>query len=302
MHSNERRQRNALCLNTDILKLVAETITTTANHSLRKTNMIMKQLLYFFILLSAAFMQPAHADEYKLGIGDVVRITVYDHPDLLVDAVQVDEDGKIAVPLIGSVTVLGLTASAAQKYIAKRLETGGFIIKPNVNLIVKEYRSKQISVLGQVNKPGKYALESTNTLTDLIALAGGISASGSDTVILTHKENGKLIQTKIDTLALFNGSKPGLDYTISDGDIIYVPRAEVFYIYGEVQHPGSFRLEKNMNVMQAISLGGGITQRGTERNIQIRRQDKDGNTVLVPATLTERIRADDVIFVKESLF
>ena len=268
-----------------------------------RTDNIMRKMLYLLLVMLSVFTLPAHAREYLLGTGDVVRITVYDHPDLLVDAVQVDEDGKIAVPLIGAVPVAGITASAAQKRIAQGLESGGFIIKPNVNLIVQQYRSKQISVLGQVNKPGKYALESTSTLTDLLAMAGGIGALGSDTIVLIHKkQDNQLKQTKIDTLALFKGGQLDLDYTIGEGDIIFVPRAEVFYIYGEVQHPGAFRLEKNMNVMQAISLGGGITLRGTERGAQIRRLDKDGKTITLSAAPGEQILPDDVIYIKESLF
>lgn len=261
----------------------------------------MRKILYFIIVLFSAASISAHAGSYQLGTGDVVRITVYDHPDLLVDAVQVDENGKIAVPLVGSISVSGLTASAAQKRIAQALETGGFIVKPSVNLIVQQYRSKQISVLGQVNKPGKYALEFTSSLTDLLALAGGINPTGSDNVILIHKENNQLKQLKIDTLALFKDGQLNLNYTIDEGDIIFVPRAEVFYIYGEVQHPGAFRLEKNMSVMQAISLGGGITLRGTENGAQIRRE-LQGVPSILPATPNERILPNDVIYIKESLF
>lgn len=268
----------------------------------RKADHIMRKLFYFLVVMLTAFALPAHADEYRLGVGDVVHITVYDHPDLLVDAAQIDEDGKIAVPLLGSVQIAGLTASAAQKRIAQGLESGGFIVKPNVNLVVKEYRSKLISILGQVNKPGKYALESTSTITDLLAQAGGISSLGSDTVVLVHKNGNQLEQTKIDTLSLFNDGQLTMNSPIHGGDIIYVPRAEVFYIYGEVQHPGSFRLEKNMNLMQAIAMGGGITLRGTERGAQIRRKDKDGKTITLPAKEDTQILPDDVVYIKESLF
>lgn len=263
---------------------------------------IMRKLFYFFMLIFLIFTLPAHAKEYKLGVGDVVRITVYDHPDLLVDAAQVDEDGNLTVPLIGATPVAGLTTSMAQKRIASAMEKGGFVIRPNINIMVQQYRSKQISVLGQVNKPGKYALEFNSSLTDLLALAGGISTLGSDNVILIHKENNQLIQTKIDTLALFKDGQFALNYAINDGDIIFVPRAEVFYIYGEVQRPGAYRVEKNMNIMQAIAAGGGITLRGTERGAQIRRHDKDGNNITIPAKANEPVLADDVIYVKESLF
>jgi polysaccharide export outer membrane protein len=263
---------------------------------------IMRKLFYILMLALLAITLPAHAKEYPLGIGDVVRITVYDHPDLMVDAAQVDEDGNLSVPLIGATPVAGLTASAAQKRIANALEKGGFVIHPHINLMIQQYRSKQISVLGQVNKPGKYALEFKSSLTDLLALAGGISTLGSDNVILIHKENNQLKQTTIDTLALFKNGQFALDYEVNDGDIIFVPRAEVFYIYGEVQHPGAYRIEKNMNIMQAIAAGGGITLRGTERGAQIRRHDKDGNNITIPAAANEQVKADDVIYVKESLF
>ena len=262
----------------------------------------MRKLFYFFILAITAFSLPVYAKDYKLGVGDVVHVTVYDHPDLLVDAAQIDEDGNLSMPLIGATTVAGLSTSSAQKKIASALEKGGFVIKPQVNLIVQQYRSKQISVLGQVNKPGKYALEFSSTLTDLLALAGGISALGSDTVILIHNIGGKLQQTRINTLTLFKEGKLELNYAIDNDDILYVPRAEVFYIYGEVQKPGAYRLEKNMNVMQAISLGGGITIRGTQRGAQIRREDNNGKPVIIPADEMATIQPDDVIYVKESLF
>ncbi|BBO99529.1 polysaccharide export protein EpsE [Sulfuriferula nivalis] len=262
----------------------------------------MRKLFYFLMLALLTFTLPAHAKEYLLGAGDVVHITVYDHPDLLVDAAQIDEDGNLSVPLIGATPVAGLTTSAAQKRIESALVKGGFIINPHINLIVQQYRSKQISVLGQVNKPGKYALESTSNVSDLLALAGGISPLGSDNIILIHKVDGKLQQTPINTLALFKGGKLDLNYTIADDDILYVPRAEVFYIYGEVQKPGAYRLEKNMNIMQAISLGGGITLRGTERGVQIRREDDNGKPVVIPADAMATVQPDDVIYVKESLF
>jgi polysaccharide export outer membrane protein len=273
-----------------------------AANPLAKMGAIMRKLFYFFILALTVFTLPAHAKDYKLGVGDVVHITVYDHPDLLVEAAQVDEDGNLSMPLIGATAVAGLTTSGAQKKIASALEKGGFVINPHVNLIVQQYRSKQISVLGQVNKPGKYALEFTSTLADLLALAGGIGPLGSDNVILIHKVDGKLQQTSINTLSLFKGGKLDLNYTIADDDILYVPRAEVFYIYGEVQKPGAYRVEKNMNVMQAISLGGGITIRGTQRGVQIRRGDDNGKPIVIPADPMATIQPDDVIYIKESLF
>ena len=261
----------------------------------------MRPILYLLFLVLTALSLPAAAQDYRLGGGDILHITVYGHPDLNLDA-RVDEQGKINFPLIGELAVAGDTASAAQTRIGQALEKGGFIKNAQVNLVVKQYRSKQVSVLGQVNHPGKYPLESTSTVTDLLAMAGGVTLAGSDSLIMTHKQDGKSQEITINIPALFQGGIADLNRQVSDNDVIYVPRAPVFYIYGQVQHPGAFRLEQNMNVMQALSLGGGITPRGTQKGIQIRRRGADGRVMSLNASLSDPVLPDDVIYVKESLF
>lgn len=263
----------------------------------------MRLITYLLILIASLCTVPAFAGDYHLGVGDIVSINVYGHPDMQVDEARVDGNGNIAVPLVGEISVVGLTPNEARKRVSLALEKGGYIIKPNVNLLVQKYMSKQASVLGNVNQPGKYALESATTVSDLLALAGGIGSHGSDTVILLHKVGDQVTRTPIDTIALFKEGKTNLDYAVDSGDILYVPQAEVFYIYGEVQHPGAFRLEKNMNIMEAISLGGGITPRGTERGVEIRRQDgADGKISTTKPTPSELLQPNDVVYVKESLF
>lgn len=260
----------------------------------------MRTFLVFLLLLAIGVAMPASAKEYLLGSGDILHITVYDQPDLTLDT-RVNESGAISFPLIGDVHVAGGTATAAQNRIADMLLKGGFVKNPQVNLIVTQYRSKQISVLGQVNRPGKYPLENTSTLTDILAQAGGISPTGSDTLVLIHKQSGKAVYINIDTLALYMDGKANLDMAVTDGDIIYVPRAPIFYIYGEVQRPGSFRLERGMSVMQALSVGGGVTLRGTRRGIEIRRRGTDGKEITIEPSLSDSVHPDDVIYVKESL-
>ncbi|WP_018508683.1 polysaccharide export protein EpsE [Thiobacillus thioparus] len=266
-----------------------------------QAKVLMRTILHMGLLLWAAFPLPATAMDYQLGNGDIVHITVYDHPELLTDT-RVDEQGRISFPLIGGVSVAGKTAAAAQNLIADALEKGDFIKKPQVNLIVTEYRSKQVSVLGQVNKPGKYPLDSASTVSDLLALAGGATLDSADEIILIRNQDGKSQQFKIDTKSLFQDGRVDLNHQVKGGDVIFVPRAAVFYIYGEVQKPGAYRLAGNLNVMQALSLGGGITPRGTQRGIQIRRQGADGQPVKIQAALTDPVRENDVVYVKESLF
>lgn len=261
----------------------------------------MRSIIFFLLGVLTFFSVPVSAMEYRLGSGDIVQITVYDHPELQMET-AVDEQGRIDFPLIGSVTVAGETAATAQKLIADKLEKGGFLKKTQVNLVVKEYRSKQVAVLGQVNKPGKYPLERASTVSDLLAQAGGVTLEGADALTLIQHKDGKANRVNIDIQALFKDGQVDLNHPVSGGDVIFVPRAAVFYIYGEVQKPGAFRLEKSMNVMQAVSLGGGITPRGTQRGIEIRRKGADGTPVKLKAGLTDTVLENDVVYVKESLF
>jgi polysaccharide export outer membrane protein len=240
--------------------------------------------------------------EYRLGPGDVVRITVYNNPDLTTEA-QITQQGRITFPLIGEVQIGGIEKGQAEQIIARRLGDGGFVVKPQVNVLVLGFKSQQISVLGQVNRPGKYPIEQASTLADLIAIAGGIAQTGGDMIThITKSQAGDTVKREIDiNEALRNGSMEK-NFAVSNGDIIYVPRAPLFYIYGEVQRPGAFRLEKDMTVMQALSVGGGLTVRGTERGIRINRHSGSGKVESLTVALTDPVKENDVIFVKESMF
>ncbi len=240
-------------------------------------------------------------DDYRMGTGDVVRITVYGNPDLTTEA-RVGEDGGLTFPLIGAVKAAGQTPSAVEKVIATRLSKGGFIVDPNVNLNIVQYRGQQISVLGRVNRPGKLSLEKVSRVSDALALAGGIVIDGADTITLVRTHDGKTEYRDIDVIALFKEGGETSNEVVSDGDIINVAKQPIFYIYGEVQRPGSFRLEQNMTVVQALSMGGGLTQRGTQRGIKILRRDDKGIMQELATQLSDLVKKDDVIYVKESLF
>ncbi|MBT9589976.1 MAG: polysaccharide export protein EpsE, partial [Thiobacillus sp.] len=186
--------------------------------------------------------------------------------------------------------------------IAQRLSKGGFILEPFVTLNVLQYRSQQISVLGRVNRPGKFALEKVSRISDALALAGGIVADGADTLTLMRTRDGKPEYRDIDVIALFKPGGEASNVLVQDGDIINVARQPMFYIYGEVQRPGAFRLEQNMSVVQALSMGGGVTARGTQKGIRILRRDAKGGMQELDTQLADLLKKDDVIYVKESLF
>jgi len=255
--------------------------------------------LMLFALLSAATARAT--GDYGLSTGDLVRITVYDHPDLGTET-RVNEQGGILFPLVGEVPVSGMTANEAAKRIAKMLEAGGFINSPQVNVVVMEFKGQEVSVLGRVNRPGKFPLQKASRLTDILAQAGGVTPDGADTLILTSGKGKNASRREIDLIALLRDGAHELNVDIGNDDILFVPREPRFYIYGEVQRPGTFRLEKNMTLVQALSVGGGLTLRGTQKGIRILRRGEGGSMLEVDAKLADSLQADDVIFVKESLF
>jgi polysaccharide export outer membrane protein len=241
-------------------------------------------------------------NEYRLGPGDVVKISVYNNQDLTTET-EISQNGKVSFPLIGEVTLGGLTKAQAEKAISQRLDKGGFVPKAYVNLLISQYRSRQVSVIGEVNKPGKYSIDKMVSLTDLLAMAGGITPKGSSVISIIKKdENGKAAQYQLDVKNVFTGGDLSKNVRIDSDDIIYVPPLPVFYIYGEVRQPGSYPLTADMTVRQALSVGGGLTVRGTERGIKVERKGSDGKPKTYGATLTDKLRADDVVYVPESWF
>jgi polysaccharide export outer membrane protein len=241
-------------------------------------------------------------DEYRLGAGDVVRVQVFQNPDLTLET-RVSEGGVMTYPLIGSVQVGGLTISAAEKRIAKGLRDGGFVQQPQVNISVLQVRGSQVSVLGLVSRAGRFPLETFNTrVTEVLAMAGGIAPNGADTVIVVGVRNGKPFRKEIDIAALYLNNQPTEDIVVGGGDSIYVHRAPVYYVYGEVQHPGSFRVERGMTVQQALAQGGGLTARGTESRMRLHRRNSDGKVQEIKPSPHTLILPDDVLYVGESLF
>ena len=244
----------------------------------------------------------AAAAEYRLGSGDVVRINVYQNPDLAIET-RVTEAGLISYPLLGSIKVGGLSVTATEKLIADGLRSGNFVKQPQVTLVVTQVRGNQASVLGMVNRPGRYPIEVADMrLTDLLAMAGGTAVNGSDMVVVTGTRDGKPFRAEVDMPSVFATGGTGKDMLINNGDSIWVDRQPLVYIYGEVQRPGPMRVERGMTVMQSLATGGGLTQRGTQKGIRIHRKATDGKVQVVEPMLDDKVQDGDVVYVRESLF
>ena len=240
--------------------------------------------------------------DYLIGAGDVVRVSVYQNADLTVEA-RVSESGVISYPLLGQLRLSGLSVPQAEQLIARGLRDGAFVKAPQVNLNLLVVRGHQVSVLGMVNRPGRYPIDTTGLrLSDVLAIAGGVALGGHDIVVLSGERDGKAFRQEVDLPAMYAKAGGGDDPAVRNGDVIYVDRAPSIYIYGEVQRPGALRLERDMNVMQALAAGGGITQRGTERHLVMHRRGGDGAVVASEPAMTDKLKDGDVLYVRESLF
>lgn len=240
--------------------------------------------------------------DYKLGPGDNIRIIVFQNPDLTIET-RVAESGSVSYPLIGQAIVGGLTLDAAERKIASALKDGGFVQQPQVNIQLLQVKGNQVAVLGHVQRPGRYPLETFNTkVSEMLAVAGGIAPSGADAVIIVGIRNGKPYRKEVDFPALFLDHTQVDDVTLAGGDAVYVHRAPMFYIYGEVQRPGSYRIERSMTLQQALVIGGGPSPRGTEWGIKVFRRGASGQTEKISPEMDTPIQTDDVIYVRESIF
>jgi len=244
----------------------------------------------------------AMSAEYRLAPGDLIRISVFQNPDMQLDT-RVSESGTVTFPLLGSVKIGGLSVSAAENLIATGLKNGDFVKNPQVLITMLAVKGNQASVLGQVNRPGRFPIDVTDMqVSDLLANAGGTMPSGADTLILSGTRDGKPYRVEIDLPSLFAPGGRSKDVAVQNGDVLWVDRAPIVYIYGEVQRPGGMRLERGMTVMQALASGGGLTQRGTERGVRINRKNASGKVESLQLGMDGELKDGDVIFVRESIF
>lgn len=251
---------------------------------------------------AAVAQTPAPNGDYRLGPGDAIRVQVYQNPDLMVEA-RVSESGSISYPLVGNVALGGLSIGQAENRIAQALRTSNILKAPQVNIVLLQVRGNQVSVLGQVSKPGRFPLETFNVrVSDMLAAAGGVTATGDDTLVVSGVRDGKPFRKTVDIPALFAGTRPADDIVLAAGDTLYVNKAPVFYIYGEAQRPGPYRIERGMTVMQALAQGGGTTPRGSQDRMRLHRARADGTMEQSVPRMSDPVQPGDVLYVRESIF
>ncbi len=244
------------------------------------------------------------AGEYVLGAGDQIRISVYQNTDLQLET-RITEGGTISFPLLGTIKLGGLSVADAEKAIASGLRDGNFLKQPQVSILLMTAASNQVTVLGQVNRPGRYpVMAGSQRLSEIMGAAGGIVPGvGSDIVVVSGKRAGKPFRKEVDFPKVFASTGSQEDFLLENGDTIWVDRAPQVYIYGEVQRPGAQILQRDTTLLQALASAGGLTQRGTQRGVRVHRRDEaTGEVKVLELGLNDKLRPSDIIYVKESLF
>ena len=252
-------------------------------------------------------------NEYVIGPQDVLSIAVYGSADLT-GKFTVEVDGSFTFPLIGRVQAAGLSLRQFEVEL-KRMLSDGYFKNPQVSVTVENYRSQQVFVVGEVRSPGPYALTGGMTLIEALARAGSVLPTSGPEAIIVRAPRGQraagpilpgqqadstdVVRVNVDDLQSGQLSK---NIVLHDGDTVFVPRAETIYIFGQVRNPGAYALRGNdTTVLQALSLAGGITDRGAANRIKIARIVK-GEKQEVKVKLTDRVLPGDTIIVPERFF
>lgn len=244
----------------------------------------------------------------QLETGDVLRITVFGQPDLTT-VTRVDPDGSISFPLVGAVTVVGRSTAQAEREIAERLRSGGYVKNAQVNVFLEEKSqvlTDQATILGEVERPGKYPLQSVafagvRSVVELLAVAGGTTDAAADRVFLVRQIGDAQERKTIDLVQLLQHGDLSADIALRHGDVLLVPETDFFYIYGQVEKPGQYALKRELTVVQAVSMASGITRIGKEDGIRLRRRTPEG-TREYEVSLTDLLQPNDVIYVEERRF
>jgi len=270
--------------------------------SLIVTRITVLIVLFVLLMTSSSLANPSDGD-YLVGAGDVLKISVYDNQDLETVA-RVNTDGSIQFPLIGSVKLSGLSVEAATRRI-EALLADGYLVNPQVTIFIEEYRSKKVVIIGQVINPGVYELQGPTRLLELISMAGGLRDTAGDELIINRRAKmggGSPEVIRVDLQQLLETGDSAQNVAIVDADNIFIAKAGMFYVTGEVEKPDAYKLEEGTTVLKAITMAGGFTKLAAKGRVSIVRMVNGQEIVMEKVSMNELLRADDVLMVPESFF
>ncbi|HYS25513.1 MAG TPA: polysaccharide biosynthesis/export family protein [Vicinamibacterales bacterium] len=251
----------------------------------------------------------AQSSGYAIGAQDVLTISVFDEPSLS-GKYAVELDGSLAFPLIGRVKAAGLSLRDFESDIRTRL-AAGYFRNPQVSVAIEQYRSQRVFVVGEVKAPGTFALTGDMTLIEVLAKAGSTTGGAGDEIMLV-RGHGRTSATlpeagaaddvvHVNLKDLQGGAAAARNLALNDGDTVYVPRAQVVYVFGQVKNPGSYPVQSDTSVLQLLSLAGGVLPTGAMNRLQVIRV-VDGAKKEFKVKLTEGVNPGDTIVVPERFF
>ena len=254
-------------------------------------------------------VSPQVPDDYIVGIQDVLKVTVFDEPTMS-GSYRVDSDGSFQYPMLGRVAAAGLKPRDIAESLKTKLEDG-YINRAQVTVDVEQFRSRSVFIVGEVRSPGKYPMSGSMTLIEALAAAGSTTANAStEVLILRPRSSGASQPLTPDQLDQANVSRVSLadlqlgrlseNVSLMEGDTIFVPKAEKFFVTGQIKSPGAYTYERGLTVLQAISLAGGLTDKGSNRRIKVIRGVK-GKKVEQGIDLHDAIEPGDTLVVPQRL-
>lgn len=262
-----------------------------------------------FVLAAAALVTAQQGQpNYVVGPEDVLTVTVFNEPSLS-GRYRVENDGQFSYPFVGRVRAGGLTLNDVAGLLEAKLAEG-YLRNPQVTVDVDQFRSQSVFVMGEVRTPGKYVLSGAVNLLEVLAQAGSTTPVAGSEVIILHPTSPQVgavtlasagdAEVRRVSLRDIESGRMSENIAIRDGDTIFVPKAERFFVVGLVRNPGSYTLEPNMTMLQALSLAGGVTERGSSRRLRVTRV-VDGKRKEFDAKQTDIVLPGDTITVRQRL-
>jgi polysaccharide biosynthesis/export protein len=263
------------------------------------------------LLVLASPLLAGQSGDYVVGAQDVLTVTFWDQSDLS-GKYSVGADGTFAFPMVGRIKAGGMKVREVEAELKKRL-ADGYFKDPQLSVSIEEYRSQRIFIVGEVRNPGTYPLTGDMTLIEALAHAGSITADASREAVIVRpragqaaggptlpEQSGAADVVRVDLRKLENGSLAD-NIALRDGDTIFVTRAETIFVFGEVKNPGTFPVQRGTTVLQALSLAGGLTERGSTSRLKVVRF-VNGQKKEIKLKLTDLVEAGDTIVVSERIF
>lgn len=283
-----------------------------------KTTMRLVLAVFLSIFLSLAVFPQAQTlvpTEFRVGPKDVLQIDVYGVDSLRNLEVTISEVGKMTLPLLGEVDVNGLTKSEVEEKLV-RLLSESVLRNPQVTVLIKQYQSKVVYLIGAVQKPGVYPLLSRQTLLETIVAAGGPAINAGLEIIVVRKQNGgEGTSLRLSLEDLMFKADARLDIPLQPNDIINIPadREVVIYVLGAVKNPGALtvKLSSVPSLLKAITKAGGFSDRANQGDVRIRRTNPQGVEKEIRVNARDIVRGkkkdvplepEDVIIIGESIF